>query len=188
MSLFDDVSRFLEERLNEFLRNHPDLEAKALLEQLKEQERDTLKLIIKLEAQEREIQQQILSVAQDIQIWHARVKKAQSLGETELAQKATEREASLLHKGNALWGQMEGIKKQIVKARELLKQTEQQKQQVQQKVDSFTNIPEPDSATTRGWNQTTTYTSKDADPLEQAFSKWETDQELEAMKRNLGIK
>ena len=45
MSLFDDFSRFLETRLEEFLRNNPHLELQALLEQLREQEQDALKLI-----------------------------------------------------------------------------------------------------------------------------------------------
>ncbi|ELR96551.1 TIGR04376 family protein [Gloeocapsa sp. PCC 73106] len=185
MSLFDDVNRFLEEKLDEFMSNNPHLEAQALLEQLKEQERDTLKLIIRLEAQEQQLQQEILSLAEDIKIWHARVKKAQSAGETELSQKAAEREASLLHQGNLVWRQMEGAKKQILQAKELLKQIELQKQQIQQKSDSFTATPQSDSAT-RGWNQSTTYT-KEADPLEQMFAKWETDQELEQIKRNLGL-
>jgi len=38
VGLFDDFSRFLESRLEEFLRNNPHLEL-ALLEQLREQER-----------------------------------------------------------------------------------------------------------------------------------------------------
>ncbi|MEY3222150.1 MAG: hypothetical protein RLZZ203_1006, partial [Cyanobacteriota bacterium] len=48
MSLFDDLSRFLESRLEEFLRNNPHLELQALLEQLREQEEDTLKLVADL--------------------------------------------------------------------------------------------------------------------------------------------
>ena len=35
MGLFDDLSRFLENRLEEFLRNNPHLELEALLEQLR---------------------------------------------------------------------------------------------------------------------------------------------------------
>ncbi|MFN7854046.1 MAG: TIGR04376 family protein, partial [Dolichospermum sp.] len=65
MSLFDDLSRFLESRLEEFLRNNPHLELEALLEQLREQEEDTLKLIAELQLQEKRSQDEILSTAQE---------------------------------------------------------------------------------------------------------------------------
>ena len=191
MSLFDDLNRFLEQRLDEFLRNNPHLEIYALLEQIKEQEKDTLKLIINLEAQERQLQQQILTLAQDIQLWHGRVNKAKSLGENELAQKAAEREANLLHQGNLLWGQMEGVKKQIIQARELLQEITTKKQQAQEKAATIArnqsqNTQEFDEAT-KGWNQSNTY-NKYSDVLEERFQQWETDQEIEQMKQNLGKK
>ena len=191
MSLFDDLNRFLEQRLDEFLRNNPHLEIYALVEQIKEQEKDTLKLIINLEAQERQLQQQILTLAQDIQLWHGRVNKAKSLGENELAQKAAEREASLLHQGNLLWGQMEGVKKQIIQARELLQEITPKKEQAQEKAATIArnqsqNTQEFDEAT-KGWNQSNTY-NKYSDVLEERFQQWETDQEIEQMKQNLGKK
>lgn len=49
VGLFDDLSQFLENRLEEFLRNNPHLELEALLEQLRKQEEDTLKLIADLQ-------------------------------------------------------------------------------------------------------------------------------------------
>ncbi|MGK7915065.1 MAG: TIGR04376 family protein, partial [Prochloraceae cyanobacterium] len=51
MGLFEDFSHFLETRLDEFLRNNPHLELQAILEQLQEQEQDTLKLISQLQLQ-----------------------------------------------------------------------------------------------------------------------------------------
>ena len=53
MSLFDDLSQFLEERLDEFLENNPHLELQAIEEQLREQEEDTNKLIIDLQLREK---------------------------------------------------------------------------------------------------------------------------------------
>ena len=188
MSLFDDLNRFLEERLDDFLRNNPHLEVYALLEQIKQQEKDTIKLIINLEAQERQLQQQIMTLAQDIQLWHGRVNKAKSVGENELAQEAADREASLLHQGNLLWGQMEGVKKQIIQARQLLQEITTKKELAQEKAATIARNPsqstqEVDSST-NGWNQSNQY----SDVLEKRFQQWETDQEIEEMKQNLGKK
>jgi uncharacterized protein (TIGR04376 family) len=191
MSLFDDLNRFLEERLDDFLRNNPHLEVYALLEQIKQQEKDTIKLIINLEAQERQLQQQIMTLAQDIQLWHGRVNKAKSVGENELAQEAADREASLLHQGNLLWGQMEGVKKQIIQARELLQEITTKKEQAQEKAATIARNPsqttqEVDSSTS-DQNQSNTY-NQYSDVLEKRFQQWETDQEIEEMKQNLGKK
>ncbi|MFW6316406.1 MAG: TIGR04376 family protein, partial [Cyanobacteriota bacterium] len=39
MSLLDDLTKFLETRLDEFLKNNPHLELQALEEQLREEEK-----------------------------------------------------------------------------------------------------------------------------------------------------
>jgi len=40
---------------------------------------------------------------------------------------------------------------------------------------------------TKGWNQSSTYNSFNAaDPLEEKFQRWEADEELDRMKRNMG--
>lgn len=109
MGLFDDFNRFLESRLEEFLRNNPHLELEALLEQLREQEEDTLKLIADLQLQEKYSQDEILATAQEIQRWHIRVEKAKTAGRQDLVQPAQEREAALLREGNQRWGQMQII-------------------------------------------------------------------------------
>lgn len=186
MSLFEKVNRFLEDQLDNFLKENPLLEAKALLEQLKEQEKDLLKLIIQQQKEEENIQQNILSVAQDIQLWHSRVKKAQSRGEMELAQKAQERENSLLYQGNLLWGKMEGIKKQITQGKKLLKDIQEKQDQVKQKIQTQ-EVAKSTSANST-WNATSKWDyTKNYDPLDIKFREWETETELEEMKRNLEI-
>jgi uncharacterized protein (TIGR04376 family) len=67
MGLFDDINNFLEERLDEFLRNNPHLELQAIEEQLVEQEQDTRKLIAKLQLEEKSLQDRILEIANNIQ-------------------------------------------------------------------------------------------------------------------------
>ena len=115
MSLFD----FLETRLDEFLKDNPALELGALAEQLREQEEDTLKLIYQLQLEEKNLQQEILKLAEEIQTWHKRVNIAKNAGELDLAQAAEAREASLLHKGNQVWGKMEGAKKRSEQSKNL---------------------------------------------------------------------
>ncbi|MGB3693141.1 MAG: TIGR04376 family protein [Spirulinaceae cyanobacterium] len=195
MGLFDDFSRFFESRLDEFLRDHPHLELQALDEQLREQEKDTLRLLIDLQHQETKLQEEILSLAKDIQTWHSRISKAKSAGREDLAKAAQEREESLLRLGNQRWGQMQGVKQRIVNAKELLQQTQQKREEVQAEAARVKteqakaqNTPSSESY---GWNQGYTNSNTDnysraADPLDGQFQRWELDKELEEMKRNLG--
>ncbi|MGK7877127.1 MAG: TIGR04376 family protein [Xenococcaceae cyanobacterium] len=192
MGLFDDFSRFLETRLEEFLDNNPHLELQALEEQLREQEQDTLRLIAEEQLQEKRKQDEILSIAQDIQTWHTRVNKAKAAGRLDLAKAAQEREASLLRQGNQLWGQMEGSKKRLVQAKELLRQIQQRRKEVKAKAVEVKKTQASSQTAsnwdTTGWNQGWSYStySRQADPLEEQFQRWEMDDELEQMKRNLG--
>lgn len=187
MGLFNDFSRFLETRLEEFLRNNPHLELQALLEQLREQERDTIKLIGDLEVQQKRLENEILTLAEDIQTWHARITKAKTAGRLDLAQAAQEREAALLRQGNQLWGQMEGTKKRIVQSKELLHQIQQRRQEMQAKADEVKATQTASNWDTSGWNQGGNYShySRSADPLDAQFQRWEVQEELDKMKRNL---
>ena len=192
MSLFDDVSRFFEERLDEFLRNHPHLELQALEEQLREQEDDTLRLIRDAQNQEKQLQNQILSTAQDIQRWHERVSKAKANGREDLAKAAQEREAALLRKGNQIWGQMQASKERIEKGKELYRQIhnrrlEVQKKAVEAEAEAARNKNSSTTAAdTKSWNQNYKFkVDSSADPLEDTFRKWEMDEELGEMKRNM---
>lgn len=190
MGLFDDLSKFLENRLEEFLRNNPHLELEALLEQLRQQEEDTLKLIAELKLQEKRSQDEILSTAQEIQLWHIRVEKAKNAGRQDLAAAAQDREAALLREGNKRWGQMQGLKERIAQSQELLRKIQVRRQEVQTKATETqtarTQAQTQQRIETEGWwNPTSSYTSG-LDDLEEKFRRWETQDELEQMKRNLG--
>jgi uncharacterized protein (TIGR04376 family) len=191
VGLFEDFNRFLENRLEEFLRNNPHLELQAIEEQLREQEEDTLRLITDLQRQQQHLQDEILSIAQDIQRWHTRVDKAKSAGRQDLAQAAQEREAALLREGNQRWGQMEGVKQRITQAKELVRQIQTRRQEVRAKAKEAeaarTNYQEQQQFQSSSWNQSSTYSkSKGADPLEEQFQHWEADDELNEMKRRMG--
>ena len=127
MGVFEDLSRFLESRLEEFLRNNPHLELQALEEQLREQEEDSLRLIVDLQSQEKKLENEILATAQEIQRWHIRIDKAKAANRWDLVQPAQEREAALLRQGNQLWGHMQGLKERIRQAQELLRRIQQRR-------------------------------------------------------------
>jgi uncharacterized protein (TIGR04376 family) len=194
MGLFDDFSRFLETKLEEFMRSNPHLELQAIEEQLKEQEDDTLRLILQIQKQEKQLQDEILSTAQEIQRWNDRVNKAKAAQRLDLAQAAQERQAALLRQGNQKWGQMQGCKERIEKAKELYRQIQVRRKEVQAKaaeaaasVNAKANTKKEQSWDTKGWNQSTNYANfKAADPLEEQFQRWEADEELARMKRNMG--
>nr|WP_236117199.1 TIGR04376 family protein [Hassalia byssoidea] len=189
VGLFDDLSRFLENRLEEFLRNNPHLELEALLEQLREQEADTLKLIADLQVQEKRSQDDILSTAQEIQRWHIRVQKAQSANRQDLAAAAQEREAALLREGNQRWGQMQGLKERITQSKELLRKIQVRRQEVQTKAaeaqDLRAKAQTQQRFETNGWSNKSSSYSNTFDDLEEKFLRWETQDELEQMKRNM---
>ena len=189
MGLFDDINRFLEERLDEFLRNNPHLELQAIEEQLREQEQDTQKLILELQRKETSLQEEIMAIAEKIQTWHSRVSKAEAAKRQDLAEAAKEREAALLRQGNQIWGQMEGTKQRIVQAKQLLQQVQQRRQEVKAKfAEQVTSDRSYSNSYTTGWekNFSSTSYSNSLDPLEAQFQKWELDDELEQMKRNMG--
>ncbi|MGB6297578.1 MAG: TIGR04376 family protein [Rivularia sp. (in: cyanobacteria)] len=196
VGLFDDLSKFLESRLEEFLRNNPHLELDALSEQLREQEEDTLKLIADLQLQEKRKQDEVLSTAQEIQRWHIRVQKAKNAGREDLAVKAQEREAALLRQGNQLWGQMQGVKERITQAKDLYKQIQQRRQEVQVKATQAQAARTKAQAQqtqqrmdtdTGWWSASSTYPSSNKyDDLEEKFLRWETEAELDEMKRKMG--
>jgi uncharacterized protein (TIGR04376 family) len=190
VGLFDDLSRFLENRLEEFLRNNPHLELEALLEQLREQEEDTLKLIADLQLQEKRSQDDILATAQEIQRWHIRVQKAKDAGRQDLVTAASEREAALLREGNQRWGHMQGLKERINQSQELLRKIQQRRQEVQAKAAEAQTVrakaqTQQRLETNAWWNQTSS-SSSNFDDLEEKFRRWETQDELEQMKRNMG--
>jgi uncharacterized protein (TIGR04376 family) len=189
VGLFDDLSRFLENRLEEFLRNNPHLELEALLEQLRQQEEDTLKLIADLQLQEKRSQEDILSTAQEIQRWHIRVEKAKNAGRQDLVGPAQEREAALLREGNQLWGHMQGLKERIQQSKELLGKIQARRQEVQTKAaqaqTARTKAQTQQRIETNGWWNSAS-SSNSFDDLEEKFLRWETEDELEQMKRNLG--
>lgn len=191
MGLFDDLSRFLEMRLEEFLKQHPQLELQALEEKLRDQEDETLRLMTNLRQQQQQQEADILETAQEIQRWHIRTEKAQAAGRQDLAQAAQEREAALLRQGNQRWGQMEMLKARLEQTETLLQKIQIRRQEVQAQAaqaqaEGATRAAQEPAPTwdTKGWYQSGF--APEPDPLEEQFQQWEMDEELDQLKRNMG--
>jgi uncharacterized protein (TIGR04376 family) len=191
MGVFDEVSQFLETRLEEFLRQNPQLELQVLLQQIQDQEKETLQLLHNLKTQQSQQEEQLLALAEDIKLWHGRIQKAQQAKRLDLVTAAQQRESELLQQGNQLWGQRLHTLERFQQAQKLSRQMQQRRQEVQNQIDSLKaqvprststsapkSAPPPPQSTSQNHNQ-------GGDPLEAEFQRWELDEELNRLKRKL---
>ncbi len=190
MSLFDDLSRFLETRLDEFLRANPHLELRALEDQLRGQEQDATRLLGDLNRQAKQLEDNILETAQDIQQWHGRIEKAKAANRLDLVGPAQEREAALLRQGNHLWGQLKGVKERIEQTKALHQRVQTKRKEVQTKIAQAAATAKATQAGadwgTTGWNQSPYSFNQSMDPLDESFRQWEAEEELNELRREMG--
>lgn len=189
MGIFDDFSRFLETRLDEFLKAHPHLEMMALEEQLRGQEEDAISTLATLKRREAELETAVLETAQEIKRWHERIAKAKKANRLDLVKPAEEREATLLRQGNHLWGQMKSVKDRLGQTRSLQQQIHTKRQELKTKIAAAQAARQssvPRDASTTGWYRGNPYGAQPLDPLEESFQRWETEAELEELKRQMG--
>ena len=191
MALLEDISRFLETRLEEFIRNNPQIELQILEDKLYQQEAEITKLIVNSKLEEKKLQDRILEIAEEIRIWHDRTIKAESFNRPDLANPAKEREAALLRQGNQIWAQMEIVKKRAIDSQALQGQIQERRKEVQAKIAAAAKTakekPASSSTTPLNWDSLYTPPFRDSDDkLEETFRRWEMDEELDRLKRNMG--
>ena len=191
MGLLEDISRFLETRLEEFIRNNPQIELQILEDKLYQQEAEITKLIVNSKLEEKKLQDRILEIAEEIRIWHDRTVKAESFNRPDLANPAKEREAALLRQGNQIWAQMEIVKKRAIDSQALQGQIQERRKEVQAKIAAAAKTakekPASSSTTPLNWDSLYTPPFRDSDDkLEETFRRWEMDEELSRLKRNMG--
>lgn len=198
MGLFEDLSKFLETRLDELLRANPHLELMGLEDQLRGQEQDAIHLLGDLKRREQQLKDQVLATAQEIQKWHERLTKAKAANRPDLVAMAEEREAELLRQGNQYWGQMQGVTTQMEQTRILQQQIHDRRRELKAKMAQLEAERAAQRAAERSAQRTSTWETgwyqspmagagrTSADPVEESFQRWETEQELEALKRQMG--
>ena len=189
MGLLEDMKQFLESQIDDFLSKNPHLELQVIEQQLAQQETDTVELIVGLQSQAKQTEREILNTAQEIKNWYDRVQKATAAGRSDLATAAQDRVNALLPQGNQLWGKMQGFKERTAKAQELLQTIKQRRIEVKAKsaAAQAARTQAEASSNTSSWGSVNSYTSTSdfADPLDAQFRRWEADEELENLKRNL---
>jgi uncharacterized protein (TIGR04376 family) len=191
MGVFEDMSRLLEERLDEFLKTHPDLELQVLEDQLREQEEEIQKTLRQLTAEEQQAQQSILKTAEEVQRWHARIATAEQAKRPDLAQAAREREAALLRQGNQQWAQMSLAQQKIQQSKTSAQQVRSRRQDLQAKIRQQAQSKAHQAPPTpQAWTEPAARPDKPLfeglDPLEARFKELEMEEELEALKRQMG--
>jgi uncharacterized protein (TIGR04376 family) len=187
MSLIKDLKQFFDSQIDSFLTENPHLELQMLEEQLQQQEQDIKKLLLDLQVKENSTEAEIVKTGTEIKSWHSRADKARAANRSDLAEGATSRINSLLRQGNQLWGKMQAIKEQKIRAEELLKIVQSKRLEVKQaaiaKQAERVKNKVANASIPSGWD--TDKDSNSADPLEAQFQKWEADEEIQRLKQNL---
>lgn len=188
MGLFDDVSKFLETQIDEFLKNNPHLELQALDEKLAEQQRESDRLLSDLKSRLQTVESKIRAIGEEIKRWHIRIQKAKQAGRNDLVLLAEAHESELLREGNQVWGQMELLRDRIPQAEKLALQVQQRRQELQLKLEEARSERATDrsSSATNSWQDVKPTAKTPSDPLEKKFALWETEEELQQLKRNAG--
>jgi len=173
VGLWDDLERFLEQRLEQFLQANPQIETYVLLEQIQVEETQAKNKLVNLRDEEKELYTQILDTAQQIQKWAARRQKAEAAERSDLLQAAQEQESILLAQGNKLWTRKNEVLNQLKSTEELLKKLVPRRQELEVKVQA-TNQPKQARSNSK---------TQEVDAL---FERWEIDQALADLKRKMG--
>ncbi len=194
MGLFEDFNSFLETKLEEFLSSNPQWELEALSYELMEEKNNTIKLINELNNARKKLDEEILTIAKDIQLWHGRIDKAKALNELDLANQAQQRENDLLRLGNLVWTKRGNIEKNLKDSQQLLSSLEKRQAEVKIKIDQVKANQVYSNTYNNSYNNfdsnyTVNLNSKKGqyDALDAKFQKLETDEELQKIKQNLNL-
>jgi uncharacterized protein (TIGR04376 family) len=193
MKLLAELSAFLEQRLDEFLKAHPTLELSLLDEELRQEEANARRTLADLQSQQQRLEAEIMATAQEIKRWYERTGKAKAAGRDDLAQGAQARQDTLLRQGNRQWDKRQVVRTQLQQAQTLLQQLLTRRQEVQHKLEQQRAQQQQQSGQsyTQRSSQTTspkaTGSKPPEDDLEAKFRRWELDAELEELKRSMGI-
>jgi uncharacterized protein (TIGR04376 family) len=196
MGLFEDVSQFLERRIDEFLKNNPHLELQALDDKLREQLQESDRLLKDLKAREMLNEGKILEIAQEVKRWDERIGRAKAANRLDLMEPAQNHLAGLMREGNQLWGQMELIKERVKQTQDLAEKIKVQRRELQQRIllaqqaqksaAAQANAQRTAAAPRMSWADEVLAGEKRNDPLEKKFASWEAEEEIARMKREMG--
>ena len=170
-SWFEQLEAKLNQQLEAFLRANPAQE--ALLQDQEQQDRDQRLRQRRLELTQRAdaLRAELLQQAAMIQQWQGRVQRARQAGANDLAVRAEAHVGTLMDQGRQRWQLLEALG-QAYAAVELEEQQRQQRATTKQAGGPSATDGPADSTTTPD--------------LEQAWARFEADQDLEQLKRRQG--
>ena len=105
----DQLERNLEERLDAFLRSNPDQDRLLQEQHLQDRQRTLSSRRDQMQLQARELRRQLLTLAEQVQAWGERTKKARDAGAEDLALRAANHVNSLMNQGRDLWNELEEL-------------------------------------------------------------------------------
>ena len=105
----DQLERNLEERLDAFLRSNPDQDRLLQEQHLQDRQRTLSSRRDQMQLQAKELRRQLLTLAEQVQAWGERTKKARNAGAEDLALRAANHVNSLMSQGRDLWNELDDL-------------------------------------------------------------------------------
>jgi len=154
----DQLERNLEERLDAFLRSNPDQDRLLQEQHLQDRQRTLSSRRDQMQLQAKELRRQLLTLAEQVQAWGERTKKARNAGAEDLALRAANHVNSLMNQGRDLWNELDDLGR------------------------SFRNLDQQISDLNRKTSQ-----RQGARSLDEDWALFEAHQELEELRRKQGF-
>ena len=105
----DQLEQNLEERLDAFLHSNPDQDRLLQEQHLQDRQRDLSSRRDLMKIQARDLRRQLLSLAEQVQAWGERTKKARNAGADDLALRAEQHVKTLMDQGRDLWNELDEL-------------------------------------------------------------------------------
>ena len=105
----DQLEQNLEERLDAFLHSNPDQDSLLQEQHLQDRQRDLSSRRDLMKIQARDLRRQLLSLAEQVQAWGERTKKARDAGADDLALRAEQHVKTLMDQGRDLWNELDEL-------------------------------------------------------------------------------
>lgn len=179
---FERLEAQLEQQLEAFLAANPAQEALLREQEQQERQQRLRRRRLELRRQAEQARAGLLQLAADIAQWQRRVERAQAAGATELAARAEQHLRGLMAQGRDRWqalGELGSQFRQVEQELDALAQAASQEQGSSQAGGATTERAQPDPA------RADRAPSDPAD-LEQAWARFEAEQELEQLRRRQG--
>ena len=109
LTWLDQLERNLEERLDAFLRSNPEQDRLLQEQHLQDRQRDLQGRRDQMQSQAKDLRRQLLSLAQQVQAWGERTKKARNAGAEDLALRAENHVNTLMNQGRDLWNELDEL-------------------------------------------------------------------------------